>query len=356
MESAIPPHLECPRTRHRRVPDDYVPPYPSIVARYKPSTQRVVMAYFGLQYHGTSAPESAGSALQLIAKSFASDSGPGHWDRARYVDEAGFTNILSIGYWDAPASFDSWFAKHGAAWADGLGEAHAPAAIGTFTEIVRPAMARFETLFSSDAAEGVACLAEKWSDVVQEHAYWGGARDRLPLSQTHDLAPVGAPRVLTQGLHQRVMPHENTCLIRSGQDWTATELEERRMYVEDVEPVLCAGMNFLRDDGLPIGCFANRYMTVLDGEGRSTEKSFGMSWWKSLAALERWAESHPTHVAIFGAAMRYLGTMGPAAKLKLYHEVTVAAAEEQYFEYYNCHSRTGMLRAAAGANGAETPR
>ena len=49
-----------------------------------------------------------------------------------------------------------------------------------------------------------------------------------------------------------------------------------------------------------------------------------MSWWKSLAALERWAESHPTHVAIFGAAMKYLSTLGPAAKLKLYHEVTVA--------------------------------
>ena len=88
-------------------------------------------------------------------------------------------------------------------------------------------------------------------------------------------------------------------------------------------------MDFLRDDGLEIGCFANRYMTVVDASGRTVEKSFGMSWWKSLAALERWAESHPTHVAIFGAAMKYLGTMGPAAKLKLYHEVTVAAAGEQ---------------------------
>ena len=37
--------------------------------------------------------------------------------------------------------------------------------------------------------------------------------------------------------------------------------------------------------------------------------------------------------------------LGPAAKLKLYHEVTVAAADEQFFEYLNCHDRTGMLRA-----------
>ena len=36
------------------------------------------------------------------------------------------------------------------------------------------------------------------------------------------------------------------------------------MYLDDVEPVLREGMDFLRDDGRSIGCFANRYMTVLD--------------------------------------------------------------------------------------------
>jgi aldoxime dehydratase len=144
-----------------------------------------------------------------------------------------------------------------------------------------------------------------------------------------------------------VLPHDNICLIRSGQDWIATASNERRMYLEDVEPVLRAGMNFLRDDGLQIGCFANRYMTVMDANGRALEKSFGMSWWQSLAALEAWAESHPTHVAIFRAALKYLAALGPAAKLKLYHEVTVAAQDEQYFEYFNCHPATGMLRTAS---------
>ena len=320
-----------------------MPPYPATVARYKPSVKRLVMAYFGLQYRGTSIPDSAEGTLRVMATALAHENGPGHWDRARYVDEEGFTNIISIGYWDALDSFENWYAQHGATWASG---ALTGSGFGTFTEIVRPAIERFETLFSSDVREGVACLAEGLSGVVQEHAYWGGARDRIPLSQTHDMEPVGEPRVVTQGLHQRVFPHENICLIRSGQDWTATELEERRMYVEDVEPVLHAGMNFLRDDGLRVGCFANRYMTLVDDTGRTSERTFGMSWWKSLAALEGWAESHPTHIAIFGAAMKYLGAMGPAAKLKLYHEVTVAAADEQHFEYYNCHSRTGMLRAA----------
>ena len=33
MESAIPEHLRSARTRHRRIPDDFAPPYPSFVAR-----------------------------------------------------------------------------------------------------------------------------------------------------------------------------------------------------------------------------------------------------------------------------------------------------------------------------------
>jgi aldoxime dehydratase len=183
------------------------------------------------------------------------------------------------------------------------------------------------------------------SGEVQEHAYWGGMRDRIPLSQTSEMAPAGSASAVRDGSRVQVIPHDNLCLIRSGQDWGDTEATERKMYLEDVEPVLREGMDFLRDNGRSIGCYANRYMTVVASDGTPTEKSYGMSWWKSLAALERWAESHPTHVRIFGAAMKYLSTLGPAAKLRLYHEVTVARADEQFFEYVNCHPQTGMLNA-----------
>ena len=144
----------------------------------------------------------------------------------------------------------------------------------------------------------------------------------------------------------RVSGQANLCLIRSGQEWSETAGDEQRMYLEDVEPVLRAGMDFLRDEGHGIGCYANRYMTVLDDAGRPLDKSFGMSWWHSLEALDTWAESHPTHVAIFRVALKYLGTMGAAAKLRLYHEVTVAAADQQRLEYLDCHPATGLLRAS----------
>jgi aldoxime dehydratase len=344
MESAIPLHLRCNRSRPRRIADDYVPPYPGFVARHRPSVKRVVMAYFGVQYRGE-APAAAATALQHIAAAFGAADAPGHWDRASYVDEAGFTNIISIAYWDVPERFDGWFSVHGRDWTS---DSRRDERVGYFSEILRPAVERYETLLSSnDRAEGIAVLAESMSDTVQEHAYWGGARDRIPLSQTDDLEAAGEPRIVTEGLRRRVLGHGNLCLIRSGQDWTDTGTDERHMYQQDVEPVLRAGMDFLRDEGLAVGCYANRYMRVIDAGGAALEKTFGMSWWTSLSALERWSESHPTHVAIFGAAMKYLMTLGPAARLKLYHEVTVAAADEQFFEYLNCHDRTGMLRAGA---------
>jgi len=63
VESAIPAHLRTARSRTRRIPSDYAPPYPSFVARHKPSVKRVVMAYFGLQYKGEM-PQAARDALR----------------------------------------------------------------------------------------------------------------------------------------------------------------------------------------------------------------------------------------------------------------------------------------------------
>jgi aldoxime dehydratase len=304
------------------------------------------MAYFGVQFDASQVHTlgAVQAALEHLEQDFRAADGPGHWDRARCVDEAGATNVISIAYWDDASAFERWFAVQQQWWSS---DARLADGIGYFTELLRPRVESYETLFSAnDRTEGIAVLCERLSGVVQEHAYWGGARDRIPLAQTDDLAPAGMPARVADGTRVRITPHDNICLIRSGQDWTDTPPEERAMYLDDVEPVLHKGMSYLSDEGLAVGCFANRYMAVLDAEGCTTDKSFGMSWWKSLAALERWAESHPTHLAIFGAAMNYLSKLGPAAKLRLYHEVTVARADEQFYEYLNCHPRTGMMRAA----------
>ena len=341
LESAIPAHLLTTRTAPSRLKDGFIPPYPSFTARLDPTVKHVVMAYLGVQYATAEMPASVRTALGALDKACSAPTGPRHVDRASYVDERYFTTVITIAYWDSTDGWERWRTSAGAFW---LQPQELDA--GYFAEVLSPSVTRFETLFSNDRVEGAANLADGLSGEVTEHGYWGGARDRLPIAQTDTLDPVGRPVVVDHGARQSVTPHENLCLIRSGQEWTETTGDERAMYLDDVEPVLRAGMDYLRDQGRDIGCFANRYMRVLGESGEVGDKSFGMSWWRSLEDLDRWAESHETHKAIFGAAMKYLSTMGPAAKLRLYHEVTVASAAEQHFEYVNCHPDTGMLRTA----------
>jgi aldoxime dehydratase len=346
LVSAIPDHLVVERTRPRRGREGVTPPYPSFSARFRPSVRRVVMAYYGVQ-HRDDAPDAlrraARDRLAGLRTTLGSTDGAGSLDRATYVDEAGYRTELLIAYWDEPERYDRW-CRSTPSWTDPSG---AVRGLGFFAEVLRPSVERYETLFSNDRLEGIGRLADGLSGEVFDHAYWGGARDRLPLAQTDDLDPEGEPASTWRGSRARVVGQHNLCLIRSGQDWTETEGEERAMYTDDVEPVLRAGMDFLRDEGLSVGCYANRYVRVCDDDGQPIDKSFGMSWWRSLADLDAWAASHPTHLEIFGAAMRYLGKLGPAARLRLYHEVTVAAADEQSFEYLDCHDRTGLLRVGA---------
>lgn len=184
MESAIPGHLRCPRIQPRRAADDFIPPFASRVARYDPTVTQVVMAYFGVQFRGSSVPIDARNPLSELAVAFGRESGPGSWDRALCVDEASFTNVISVAYWKSPTEFQSWFGQWAAGWTRDAG---ADNSVGTFTEIVKPSVERFETLFSSDLAEGVARVSAGLSDPVREHGYRGGARDRMPISQTDTL-------------------------------------------------------------------------------------------------------------------------------------------------------------------------
>ena len=349
MESAIAEHLKCPRTRHRRVEDDYAPPYPVWSARAPVSTTQVVMGYFGVQSRGADMQGRACAALMKIARDFALPDGPGHHDLTHHVDADGFDNMIAIAYWRDTDAFRRWCATPAVdAW--WRADERLTEGLGYFREIASPRVQHFETMFNTpDRMEGVGVVMGGVSGELQEHGYWGSMRDRIPLSQTDAMAPSGTRAVIAgapaPGQRVRIAGHENIAMIRSGQEWTDTTGQERTLYLQEMEPVLREGMDFLRDQGLGIGCYSNRYMRHLDAQGTPLQKSFGLSYWRALADMERWAESHPTHVAIFGAAMRYLMALGPAARLRLYHEVSVASADEQSFTYVDCVPGTGLFSA-----------
>ena len=104
MESAIPPHLTVVRTRPSRVPDDFVPAYPSFVARLAESVDQVVMAYLGAQ-DGEPDIDTG-------------PDGPRHHDRAR---QDGTGDLVVAAYWDDVAAFDRWFARCREPWLAGPG-------------------------------------------------------------------------------------------------------------------------------------------------------------------------------------------------------------------------------------------
>jgi aldoxime dehydratase len=350
MESAIPEHLLCPRSRSRRVPDDYTPPYPAYTARANPSVKQVVIGQFGVQSRGADARGVAWQAIRDIINTFAESDGPGHNDLAHYVDALGYDNTLAIAYWSDPDSFARWEGNPAVAatWNVRLRND-----LGYFREITVPRVRHYETLFNTpDRLEGVGVVMGDVSAEVREHAYWGAARDRIPLAQTDALEPSGALVAIQESATLpgavRIEGHANVAMIRSGQEWTETVDRERTLYLQEMEPVLRAGMDFLRDRGTAVGCYNNRYMRHLDPSGEALEKTFGLSFWRSLADLERWSESHPTHLAIFGNFMRIVQELEFKLALRLYHEVCVLQPDEQRYEYVNCHPGTGLM-AGVGA-------
>lgn len=342
MESSIPPHLTVERTRTKRVGEGYTPPYPLYSARFGEGVSSLVCAFFGVQ----SPQPLTGEAKEASAGMWelCSDTdGPMSRERAVHTDEQGFDNKVIIAYWADAEAFGRWFKKHRDAL---IGADMEPASHGRWIEVFSPETRGFETLYSSNTfPEGAARVAAGgFSGEIQEHGYWGSMRDRIPAAQTEALDPLGSPSAATSAGIVRVQPHDNLAIIRSGQDWSLCGDAERASYLGDVEPQLRAGMDFLTLEGVSIGCYTNRYMTSSDGDGRLLDQTFGLSFWHSLADMERWAESHPSHVMIFAAAMTFLRANADT-RLRLSHEVAVVSSDQQYYEYNNCHSTTGMLGA-----------
>lgn len=347
LDSSIPSHLRCPRTRTRQVSDKWNPAYPAFSSRPAKSIESIVMSYFGVQSKGDENKGRACAAFQQILESFKQPDGPARHDLVQFVDGEGYINLIAVGYWTDPAKFENWNDSPSIKdwWAS---DKRLDEGVGYFREILRPRMEQFETIFTHEHGpfEGASILFPEMSAPIIEHGYWGSMRDRLPLSQTSVMDPEGELSIKSgapeQGGRVIIGGHDNLTLIRSGEDWSFTEGEERRTWFDNIEPVLHEGMNYLRDDGLEVGCYCNRYVHHMDEKGNLLEKGFGYSLWRSLSALETWGASHHTHLQIFVTFMRNVHKF---KNLTLYHEVSVFDAANQYFEYINCHPKTGLLRA-----------
>ncbi|RMF09774.1 MAG: phenylacetaldoxime dehydratase family protein [Alphaproteobacteria bacterium] len=322
---------------------DWEPPYPAFSAAFDDQVDQVVMAYYGL-IRDTSAP--AITKDFMIHLGLRGNDAPTVVNRA--VNSNGHASVedVFVLYWTDPASYRRWESERSHWW---LSDDRLHEGVGYWREVFAPPMDHLETLISSHEPIGLAEAMTEVRGPIREHAYWGAVRDRIPASALNPLEsslatlPEPRPPIHSKGQRLRITPHENLCIIRSGQNWSDCGPEERRIYASDLAPVLREGMEFLRTHPLESGCLSCRLMDQLQTDGSKTDKTFATALFLSLRHLEEWAEHHPTHLAIFKTFHDFVRKRNFAPELKLWHEVAVLPANSVTCEYINCPPMTGLL-------------
>lgn len=323
------------------MPPNWEPPAPAWQAVWKNTQDPLVAGYFGIQ-------AETPTLLDSWAKhAFTGAHAPQSIERGITIDQADITNHLYIGYW-RHSEYKQWWLRQGNAdwWAD---KKRLTETVGYWREIILMPFDRFETLHSTQKPHGVSLSADGLEGPIREHGYPGGMRDRIALSKTDDLkltANVGTQlkaQITDSGSRVLITPPEKMCVIRSGQNWSFCDKEEKAYYLKKLHPVLLKGMHFLRDNPVETSCYALRFVDTKDNAWDALEQSFGLGYSTDIYAFENWAKSHPTHLAIFGGFLKMVETFGVEMKLRLWHEVTVVPGLECEFEYIGCHPKTGLL-------------
>lgn len=331
------PHIALKRCPIH-MPDDWTPPVPAFSANLAADLS-VTALYLGVQ---RPTPEALWAVNALFTK------GAGlSVEYAEFVDRAGDVNRVFIAYLDGDNAFADW---REAVDLDAFlnDEKHLTADYGFWIEIYTYDRGQFETLFSTpDSLEGIGRFAKDTVGPVREHAYWGGAEDRIPNAKPGSFEaginamPAPAPLV-SRGYKIEVTPPHNLCLIRSGQDLRTVRGEERKYYDSHIEPALRKGLAFLASAS-ETGCFDSRYMRHCTQHGETIDKTFGMQIFLSIGHMLDWAKSHPTHLKIFNEFQAMAEQMQGQFELRLWHEVAVMAQGSASAVYINCNAQTGFL-------------
>lgn len=333
--SAIPTN----RSHPLRMPKGWEPPVPAWSSTFVDAKSAVSMAVVGFQHQQT---------LDVKARLHTlNDALEGAEIRDFVTSDAGggLRETVCIAYWrDQTAAKDvlegSRFTAFWKAQAE-LGD------VGLMKECVNIPFNRTETLFSGPVHDhGYSQMREGHVGPIPHHQYWGGMRDRIPLSAEDTLDANDPVKVVErEGNRVVVEAHENLCIIRSGQDWSHCDAEQLAEYTGTIEPTLEAGMNFLRDQGEDVNCYACRYMKDIALDGSEPKRSCGMAFFRTMGDLEDWSEHHPTHLKIFHTFLKIAPQHGPNLQLRLWHEVSVLPATDCRAEYIGCRAGTGWMPA-----------
>lgn len=323
------------------MPDNWIPPAPAWQSDWTASDDPLVSAYFAVQGDNKTHIET------WIDQAFNAANGPVSNERASFTDANGCINYVYIAYFRASAYKLWWENPCVCAWWQS--KQRLEESVGYWREVFAMPFDRFETLHSSENAHGVGALSPDLQGPIEEHGYAGGMRDRIAasdsenLEQTHSISAKVVCTRSDNGRRVKLTPPSNTCVIRSGQNWSASGDTERDYYLKKIQPVLKRGMQFLSQNPLETNCYSMRLMDVKSDKWENLEQTFGLGYATDVYAFENWAKSHPTHVAIFDQFMQMVQCFAPDMKLQLWHEVTCIPTDGGDFEYICCNTNTGLL-------------
>jgi aldoxime dehydratase len=338
LVSAIPDHLKVERTRPLMAPADFEGPTTNSHCTYFDTTvEEFVVLYIGVQRKPGANIEPVLETIKFHLQV------AGHVETGQWTDPQGYDTTFVIAYWRKRKDYETFAANAPVDWWYANLDPNGP--IGVSFERYTPNVRDIETTYSHQKPEGWGHIADYMTEPTDTHEYWGSMVDRIARSQTEDLTPEGTPAVDglalghdTLGRFVRVTPHNNLCVLRSGQDWTEAKGKDLTKFTKGIQPKLEIGMNELKNEGVGKKCYFNRFITLDEGNGM---KTISYSSWHSIYDLSKWITGQ-THMAIFSARKSQFGNEG--SDVALYHENMVLRSGRQEFAYFNCHKETGMLR------------
>jgi aldoxime dehydratase len=329
-----------------RKPKDFVPAVQRWSVALPNRYDRYFVSFYGVQ---GADPESvyASGFFPWISAVLALPAAPVAHDHARYVDEQGLTNHIVAMYWIDPAAHEAWRDHPDVAgWWNDTARLNEPC--GYFRECMTVPLDRQETLYWQDYPAALSKAAEVSIYPTPWCGYYGAMRDRIPLAAVDPMEGAQAtlaPAVTraSKGARWRILTPHNFAAIRSAVYWGDCDPEQHEDFMTKLRAPLETGMNYLRENAGPTGCCSLRYQQTCTPHGETEAESHAIGYFLSLSHLENWAERHPSHHAIFSAAIARYKKYGKANQLRTWHEVYVLPTEGQWFEYVNCTPETGIL-------------
>ncbi|KAK5994635.1 Phenylacetaldoxime dehydratase-like protein [Cladobotryum mycophilum] len=356
--------MSCPvRTYPLVKPKDHRPPIPRWSLKFPNEATHVYTAYLGVQWHSKS-PATIQAALQAIhaTRSWIDNnaSDPSFaFESFNFLDgnDAPSSKVW-VCYWAEEGKYKETLDRLSLAAIFSDLPTDGRTSVGLWCERFSSPLSRLETNYSGlDYLPGLAKLPGVSTEEHSLTAYWGAARDRIPDS-AHDLFEqdedsVQSPAEELSGVGQHLVGsnYNNIVHIRSGQFWENCALEECQAYESKLKPKLEAGLHYIWENPYLIGAMGLRYLRNTENgdgmvaEGNSTLKeTCAAGFFTSLHSLERWAKTHPSHLAIYTGAMKHAKVWGAERKFRTWHEVSVLKQGEANFEYLNCLPNTGVIR------------